>query len=183
MTIEQTVKSVEAIVFASGEGIAPRRIMDVLGIDEKMLGYVLSVLSEKYDGETSGVVLVHNTETVSFVTSPDVADDVRKALTVKKTTPLSNAAMETLAIIAYNQPVSKAFIEQVRGVDSASSVQTLITRGLIEEAGRLEIPGRPVCYRTTPVFLRSFSIESLSDLPKVKAEESGQMTTDELTRE
>ena len=167
MTIEQTVKSVEAIVFASGEGIAPRRIMDVLGIDEKMLGYVLSVLADKYDGETSGVVLVHNTETVSFVTSPDVADDVRKALTVKKTTPLSNAAMETLAIIAYNQPVSKAFIEQVRGVDSSYTVGVLNERGLIEECGRLEVPGRPVLFKTTDVFLRTMGISSLDELPEL----------------
>jgi len=91
--------------------------------------------------------------------------------------------METLAIIAYNQPVSRAFIEQVRGVDSTSSVQTLLNRGLIEEAGRLDIPGRPLSYKTTAVFLRSFSLSSLADLPKIKAERDGQLTTDDLISE
>ena len=92
--------------------------------------------------------------------------------------------METLAIIAYNQPVSRAFIEQVRGVDSTSSVKTLLERGLVEEAGRLEIPGRPLSYKTTATFLRSFSLNSLADLPKIKTEKAeGQLSTDDLTGE
>lgn len=183
MTIQESIKSAEAVIFASGEGISIETLMAVLEVDEKQLVYILDILKEKYNHSESGVSLVHNSESVCFTTSSDTADIVYKAFSVKKNTPLSNAAMETLAIIAYNQPVSRAFIEQVRGVDSSSSVKTLLDRNLIEEAGRLEIPGRPLSYKTTDVFLRSFSLASLSQLPKVKVEKEGQMTTDDLSLE
>ncbi|MBQ8603842.1 MAG: SMC-Scp complex subunit ScpB [Oscillospiraceae bacterium] len=183
MTIQESIKSAEAVIFAAGEGITHDALMAVLEIDEKQLMYVLDMLKEKYNHTDSGVNLIHNTEGISFATSSDTADIVYKAFSVKKNTPLSNAAMETLAIIAYNQPVSRAFIEQVRGVDSSSSVKTLLERNLIEEAGRLEIPGRPLSYKTTDVFLRSFSLTSLSQLPKVKVEKEGQLSTDDLALE
>ncbi len=183
MTIQESIKSAEAVIFASGEGMSPQALMELLDIDEKQLIYVLDILKEKYNHENSGIMLVHNSESVTFTTSLETADIVYKALSVKKNTPLSNAAMETLAIIAYNQPVSRAFIEQVRGVDSTSSVKTLMERNLVEEAGRLDIPGRPLSYKTTDVFLRSFSLKSLADLPRVKAESDGQLTTDELVTE
>ncbi|MBR5521744.1 MAG: SMC-Scp complex subunit ScpB [Oscillospiraceae bacterium] len=183
MTIQESIRAAEAVIFASGEGIGCQELMTVLEIDEKQLVYVLDMLKEKYNHADSGVMLVHNTESVCFATSPDTSDIVYKAFSVKKNTPLSNAAMETLAIIAYNQPVSRAFIEQVRGVDSSSSVKTLLERNLIEEAGRLEIPGRPLSYRTTDVFLRSFSLSSLAQLPKVKVEKEGQLSTDDLSLE
>ncbi len=183
MTIQESIKSAEAVIFASGEGISREALMAVLEVDEKQLMYILDMLKEKYNHRDSGVSLVYNTESVCFATSKDTADIVYKAFSVKKNTPLSNAAMETLAIIAYNQPVSRAFIEQVRGVDSSSSVKTLLERNLIEEAGRLEIPGRPLSYKTTDVFLRSFSLSSLSELPQVKVEKEGQMSTDDLSLE
>ena len=183
MTIQESIKAAEAVIFASGEGITSEMLMAVLEIDEKQLVYVLDILKEKYNHDDSGVRLIHNTDGICFATSADTADVVYKAFSVKKNTPLSNAAMETLAIIAYNQPVSRAFIEQVRGVDSSSSVKTLLERNLIEEAGRLEIPGRPLSYKTTDVFLRSFSLSSLSRLPKVKVEKEGQLSTDDLSLE
>ena len=143
----------------------------------------LAVL-EKYNVPASGVKLVANEENICLVTDEDVADIVKSALSIKKSAPLSAAAMETLAIIAYNQPVSRAFIEQVRGIDSTSSVQTLITKGLVEEAGRLDIPGHPLSYRTTGVFLRSFGLDSLSQLPKIKSDKSreieGQISAEEI---
>ena len=180
MTINESIKAAEAIVFACGEGISVQSLMEILEADEKQMMYILDMLKERYNHSDSGVMLAHNGDSVCFTTSRDTADIVYKALSVKKNTPLSNAAMETLAIIAYNQPVSRAFIEQVRGVDSTSSVKTLLERGLVEEAGRLDIPGRPLSYKTTDVFLRSFSLKSLSELPKVKAEKDGQLTTDRL---
>ena len=183
MTINESVKAAEAIIFATGEGISLEALMNILEVDEKRLMYIIDMLKEKHNHPSSGIMLVSNTDSVAFTTSPDTADIVYKALSVKKNTPLSNAAMETLAIIAYNQPVSRAFIEQVRGVDSTSSVKTLLERNLIEEAGRLDIPGRPLSYRTTDVFLRSFSLNSLSELPKVKVEKEGQITTDDLSLE
>lgn len=169
MTMEQNLCAAEAIIFASGEGISTQKLKEVLDLDLKQLQYILESLSEKYNHENSGIKFVKNTELVFFTTDKEYADWVYKALSQKKNSPLSNAAMETLAIIAYNQPVSRAFIEQVRGVDSSSSVQTLLSRNLIEEAGRLDIPGKPISYRTTPVFLRSFSIEGLEQLPKIKS--------------
>ena len=181
MTLEENLKAAEAIIFASGEGISTQSLMEVLDLDLKQLQYIITTLEEKYDEATSGVRLVKNTDVLCFATGADMAEMVYKALSAKKGSPLSNAAMETLAIIAYNQPVSRAFIEQVRGVDSTSSVQTLLGRGLIEEAGRLDIPGKPLSYKTTPVFLRSFSLEGLAQLPKVKNTTEGQLSTEDLT--
>ena len=169
MTLDQQIKSAEAIIFASSDGMTFSALMEILQADEKQLQYILDSLKEKYYPETSGIVLVQNSDIVSFTTNKEQSEIVHDALAIKKNSPLSNAAMETLAIIAYNQPVSRAFIEQVRGVDSSSSVQTLLARNLIEEAGRLDIPGKPISYRTTPVFLRSFSIEGLEQLPKIKS--------------
>lgn len=181
MIVEQNIQYAEAIIFASGDGVSYEHLKNTLDVDEKQLDYILSALKSKYDGAVSGVVLVQNSDSISFTTNVSCGDMVYKALTVKKNTPLSNAAMETLAIIAYNQPVSRAFIEQVRGVDSTSSVQTLVTRGLVEEAGRLDIPGKPISYKTTPLFLRSFSLDSLRDLPKIKSEkQEGQISAEDI---
>ena len=184
MMIEQAVKSAEAIIFAGGDGVSPRSLTEILEIDEKRLKYIIETLKEKYNVPSSGVKLVANEENICLVTDEDVADIVKSALSIKKSAPLSAAAMETLAIIAYNQPVSRAFIEQVRGIDSTSSVQTLITKGLVEEAGRLDIPGHPLSYRTTGVFLRSFGLDSLSQLPKIKSDKSreieGQISAEEI---
>lgn len=184
MTIEQAVKSAEAIIFAGGDGVSPRSLTEILEIDEKRLKYIIETLKEKYNVPSSGVKLVANDENICLVTDEDVADIVKSALSIKKSAPLSAAAMETLAIIAYNQPVSRAFIEQVRGIDSTSSVQTLITKGLVEEAGRLDIPGHPLSYRTTGVFLRSFGLDSLSQLPKIKSDKNreieGQISAEEI---
>lgn len=184
MTIDQSIRAAEAIIFASGDGMTFDALMDVLGVDEKQMQYILDMLKDKYYDSNSGIVLIQNSDIISFTTGKEQSEIVHKALAIKKNSPLSNAAMETLAIIAYNQPVSRAFIEQVRGVDSTSSVQTLLARNLIEEAGRLEIPGRPLSYRTTATFLRSFSLNSLADLPRIKSEkEEGQLSTDDLTTE
>ena len=169
MTMEQNLCAAEAIIFASGDGISTQKLKEVLELDLRQLQYILESLSEKYNRPESGIKFVKNTEAVFFTTSSEYSDYIYKALSQKRNSPLSNAAMETLAIIAYNQPVSRAFIEQVRGVDSSSSVQTLLARNLIEEAGRLDIPGKPISYRTTQVFLRSFSLEGLEQLPKIKS--------------
>lgn len=184
MTIDQSIRAAEAIIFASGDGMTFDALMDVLEVDEKQMQYILDMLKDKYYDSNSGIVLIQNSDIISFTTAKEQSEIVHKALAIKKNSPLSNAAMETLAIIAYNQPVSRAFIEQVRGVDSTSSVQTLLARNLIEETGRLEIPGRPLSYRTTATFLRSFSLNSLADLPRIKSEkEEGQLSTDDLTTE
>lgn len=117
------------------------------------------------DESGSGLQLLTLGESWQITTRADFAEQIRAALEVKRNTPLSNAAMEALTIIAYNQPVTKGFVERVRGVDSGSVVNTLVERGLLEEAGRIEVPGRPVTYRTTAHFLRTFGMQSLADLP------------------
>ena len=171
MTIEQSIKTAEAVIFASGDGITFENLCRVLELEENRCQFILDALKDRYNENNSGIVLSQNSEIISFVTSADMAESVYKALNTRRSTPLSNAAMETLAIVAYNQPVSRAFIEQVRGVDSSSSLRTLINRGLVEEAGRLDIPGKPLSYKTTGVFLRSFSLTSIYDLPRVKPDE------------
>ena len=100
-------------------------------------------------------------------TNEKYSGQIRAALETKRSTPLSNAAMEALTIIAYNQPVSKGFVENVRGIDSSSVINNLVEKGLVEEAGRLDVPGKPIVYRTTPVFLRSFGLSSVADLPPI----------------
>lgn len=102
-------------------------------------------------------------------------------LSQKRSTPLSQSAMEVLAIIAYNQPVTRAFVEQIRGVDSSSAVNSLVVRDLVEEAGRLELPGRPIAYRTTANFLRCFGLQSLDELPDITAAAQAQEQLEQLS--
>ena len=180
MTINQSVKAAEAVIFAAGEGISLEALMNILEVDEKQLMYIIDMLKEKYNHDGSGVIVVSNTDSVAFTTAPDTADIVYKALSVKKNTPLSNAAMEALTIVAYNQPVSKGFVERVRGIDSSSVVNSLVDKGLLEEAGRIDVPGRPIAYRTTPLFLRTFGLSSLEELPEPKRSEGGEQFAGEL---
>lgn len=123
-------------------------------------------------GEDSGLCLLHLNTRWQLATKTEWADCIRRLLDSRRAVPLGPAAMETLTVIAYNQPVSRAFIEQVRGVDSSSSVSGLLEKGLIEEAGRLDLPGRPVSFRTTDTFLRVFGLSSLADLPPVHGQET-----------
>ena len=126
----------------------------------------------RYTREDSGLCLLHLNTRWQLATKTEWADCVRRVLDSRRAVPLGPAAMETLTVIAYNQPVSRAFIEQVRGVDSSSSVSGLLEKGLIEEAGRLDLPGRPVSFRTTDTFLRIFGLSSLADLPPVHQPEA-----------
>ena len=125
------------------------------------------------NGQTGRPLLVLE----QLATKTEWADCIRRLLDARRSVPLGPAAMETLTVIAYNQPVSRAFIEQVRGVDSSSSVSGLLQKGLIEEAGRLDLPGHPVSFRTTDVFLRCFGLSSLADLPPVRGEQEGEAAT------
>lgn len=173
MTIEALCASVEAILFASGEPVEANKIAQVLEIEEDFLHKVMKTMQDKYDSPASGLQLVQLGKSYQLCTKPVHAKLIQQALLIRKNVPLSNAAMEVLAVVAYNQPVTRAFIEQVRGVDSAQVVSTLVEKGLVEEAGRLEIPGRPIAYQTTPAFLRTFGISSLSELPPLPNEERG----------
>ena len=130
----------------------------------------METLHTRYQREDSGLCLLHLNTRWQLATKTQWADCVRRVLDSRRAVPLGPAAMETLTVIAYNQPVSRAFIEQVRGVESSSSVSGLLEKGLIEEAGRLDLPGRPVSFRTTDTFLRVFGLSSLADLPPVHSD-------------
>lgn len=165
MEIKEKLGAIEAILFASGEPVELFRLSQAAGVDLGTLPSMVRLINERYEDNGSGLVIKRLDSSFQMCTREQFAPQIRDALETKKNTPLSNAAMEVLTIIAYNQPVSKGFVENVRGVDSSSVVNNLAEKGLIEEAGRLDVPGKPIVYRTTPVFLRSFGLSSVADLP------------------
>jgi segregation and condensation protein B len=165
MKLEHACAALEAVLFAAGEPLEADRLAEALGTDIETIHALAAQLTAFYEESCSGLQLLTLGESYQLTTHADYADSIRAALEVKRNTPLSNAAMEALTIIAYNQPVTKGFVERVRGVDSGSVVNTLVERGLLAEAGRIEVPGRPVTYRTTAHFLRTFGLNSLAELP------------------
>ncbi len=154
MDLKQTKAAVEAMLFAHAEPVTAERLAGVLGVEEDAVSRLLLSLRDDYEAEDRGLVLLQLEDRWQLATKTAYAPYIKDIMDTRRNTPLSPAALEVLAIIAYNQPVSRSFIEQVRGVDSSSTVQTLVQKGLIEEAGRLDLPGRPVSFRTTDVFLR-----------------------------
>ena len=165
MELEFACAALEAVLFAAGEPMETDRLAEALGMTAAEIESAAHTLEIALEASHSGLQLLQLGASWQLTTRADFAEQIRAALEVKRNTPLSNAAMEALTIIAYNQPVTKGFVERVRGVDSGSVVNTLVERGLLEEAGRIEVPGRPVTYRTTPHFLRTFGLQSLGDLP------------------
>lgn len=171
----------EAMLFACGDPVEASRLADVLELDVESVTKMLSSLGDLYEERESGLRLIRIDGKYQLCTREEYAQDVRKLLEIKKNTPLSQAAFEVLAIIAYNKSVTKSFIEQIRGVDCSGSISNLVQKGLIEEKGRLDLPGRPLVYGTTDRFLRCFSISSLDDLPDLpqsdeENKENGQTT-------
>ena len=176
----------EAVLFASGEPVSLARLAEVLELDEETALRLAEDLKNDYNTRAGGLGIVRLDDRYQMVTRRDYADYIRKTMDIRRNTPLSQAAMEVLAIVAYNQPVTRAFIEQVRGVDCGAVVQGLAAKNLIEEKGRLELPGRPLLYGTTADFLRCFGVSSLSELPPLpQKEEDGMMETtlDEVIEE
>lgn len=165
MEIKQYQAAAEAILFASGEPVQVSRLAEVLELDEDTTERVVSDWMQEVNTRAGGLMVVHLDDAYQLCTRSAYAEYVRKALDIRRNVPLSQAAMEVLAIVAYNQPVTRAFIEQVRGVDCGAVVQGLAAKNLIEEKGRLELPGRPLLYGTTVDFLRCFGVSSLSELP------------------
>ena len=159
--------AIESILFVSGEPVTLARIAAVLGISEFDAEAASNRLRDKYSFERRGIRLVKMDNAVQLCSSPEYADYIRLALDTRKPPQLSQPALEVLAIVAYFQPTTRAYIEQVRGVDSSYTVGLLMDRGLIESCGRLAVPGRPMIYQTTPAFLRTFGIESLNELPEL----------------
>jgi len=165
LEIKDRLGAIEAILFASGEPIEIYRLSEASGVDAGTLPSMIRLLNERYEDCGSGICIKKLDSSYQMCTREEYAEQVRTALETKRSAPLSNAAMEALTIIAYNQPVSKGFVENVRGIDSSSVINNLVEKGLVEEAGRLDVPGKPIVYRTTAVFLRSFGLSSTADLP------------------
>ena len=170
MEIKQYQAAIEAIVFAGGEPVGAVRLAQVLELNEETVVRIADDWMHDFNARGGGVMAVKLDDAYQLCTRKEDAAYVRTAMDIRRNVPLSQAAMEVLAIIAYNQPVTKAFVEQVRGVDCGAVLQGLLTKNLVEEKGRLELPGRPLLYGTTPTFLRSFSISALGQLPPLPHE-------------
>ena len=175
MKIREMQSKMEAILFAAGEPMEIGKLGQVLELDLETVEKILRLLADRYGEEESGLCLLRLDDSVQISIRPQWSSLVRSALDMRRNVPLSQAAMEVLAVIAYNQPVTRAYIEQVRGVDCSGAISGLITKGLVEERGRLELPGRPLLYGTTLDFLRCMglsSLEELPPLPEMKEEDS-----------
>ena len=167
MTNEEMRSVIEAVLFASGEPLELTRIAEALELDEETVKSALFEIGAQLDNIKSGICLLKLGNRYQLCSRVEYAPYIRAVLDLKRNIPLSNAALEVLAVVAYNQPVTKAYIEQVRGVDCSGVVTTLCQKGLLEERGRLDLPGRPLLYGTTPNFLRCFCLTSLADLPEL----------------
>lgn len=170
MKNSELTAAMEAVLFASGEPMSLDRLSQIFELSPEKTEKALLSLGESLKAQGRGIELLQLENTWQLATVKSYAGYIKKAFDIRRKTPLSPAALEVLAVIAYNQPVTKAFIEQVRGVDCSSVVATLAEKELIEERGRLELPGRPLLYGTTKNFLRCFSISDLSELPPLPKE-------------
>ena len=178
MEIKEDQAAIEAVLFASGEPVAATRLAEVLELDLETAVRLADDWLQDVNTRGGGLLAVRLGDKYQLCTNKTYAGYVRRAMDIRRNTPLSQAAMEVLAIVAYNQPVTKAFIEQVRGVDCGAVVQGLAAKGLIEEKGRLELPGRPLLYGTTADFLRCFGVSTLDELPPLpQKEEDGMVET------
>ena len=157
--------AIEAILFAAGDSIPIDRLSLILGTPEDEVSLIARELAEKYEREGRGMRVLRLDDRLQMCSAPEYAPYITRALEQRKPPMLSQPALETLAVVAYFQPVTRAYIDQVRGVDSSYTVGVLAERGLIEVCGKLDVPGRPSLFRTTDVFLRAMGIEKLSELP------------------
>ncbi len=184
LTNEQIRAACEAILFASGEPLECARIAEALELDMDTVAGALWELARSLDERGSGICLLRLGSKYQLCSRVEYAQQVRSVLDIKKNAPLSPAAFEVLAVVAYNQPVTKAYVEQIRGVDCSGVISTLCQKGLLEEKGRLDLPGRPLLYGTTPDFLRCFCLSSLSELPELpERPEVEDLQDDEINNE
>ena len=179
MTMSELTSAFEAVLFSGGEPQSIDRFSQVFDIAPEKVVKVMESLEKKLKEQKSGLELLRLDNTYQLATRAEYGDYIKKMFDIRRRTPLSPAALEVLAVVAYNQPVTKSFIEQVRGVDCSGVVTTLVEKGLIEECGRLELPGKPLLYGTTKNFLRCFGINDLSELPPLPKNENAEESTAE----
>ena len=172
LELKELESAVESILFASGEPVEIERICVALDLSREEAETILQHLSDYYSFERRGIRLVKMDDTYQLCSAPEHGDVIRRAFEIRKPAKLSQPALEVMTIIAYYQPTTRAFVDQIRGVDSSYTVTLLLNRHMIEECGRLQVPGRPRLYRTTKTFLRSFHLNSLEDLPELPGMEA-----------
>lgn len=166
MKFSEAMAAVEAVLFACGEPVEADKLAVACEIEKETVLKIIDRLNDRYK-EGSGLIITRLGDSYQLATRAELAPYVKTALETRRQAPLTQAAMEVLAIVAYNQPVTKGFVEQVRGVDSSGVVNSLTERGLLEEYGRLDLPGRPIAYKTTENFLRCFGLTELGALPPI----------------
>lgn len=174
-------RAIEAILFAAGERIEIARLAMALDADPNDISVAADALADELAFNRRGIRIIRLEDGYQMVSSVEMADYITKALETRKPPKLSASQLETLTIIAYYQPATKAMVEQIRGVDSAYSITALLNKKLIEDAGRLNVPGRPIQYRTTPDFLRTFALNSLDDLPEIEKVSLGEPVVEDNT--
>ena len=179
MNYNESICIIEALLFASGEPISLDRLSEASGIEPETVVKLIDRLERKYNVSDSAIRVLRLENSYQLSTREEYAPYIKRAMENKRQARLSPAALEVLAVEAYNQPATKAFVEQVRGTDSSGVINTLVERELLYEAGRLELPGRPITYKTTDNFLRCFKLESLAQLPSLP-DEDGQLSLNEI---
>ena len=163
--LEQMERSIEAILFACGEPVECARLAEALETEQDNIRRLVERIRDRYLAAKSPLEIMMLDNAYQLCSMPEYGDIIRKTLLLRRGAGLSQAALEVLAVVAYNQPVTRAFIEQVRGVDCSSLVRSLVEKRLVEEAGRMNIPGKPIVYQTNANFLRCFGLSSLEQLP------------------
>lgn len=167
MELEEIQRGIEAILFAAGDPVGAERMALAIGVSVEEIHVQAKTLMDTYSFERRGMRIIQVENAYQMVSAQEQADIITHALETRKPPKLSASALETLTVIAYYQPTTKAFVEQIRGVDSSYTISALLNKKLIEEQGRLGVPGRPILYGTTPDFLRTFGLSSLDELPEV----------------
>ncbi len=175
LEFDELKRAIEAILFAAGESVEVNRLAAALETDPEEICRGADSLADEFAFARRGIRVIRLENAYQMVSSGEMADLVTKTLETRKPPKLSAAQLESLTIIAYYQPATKAMVEQIRGVDSSYSISALMNKHLICEAGRLNVPGRPIQYATTPDFLRTFGLSSLEDLPEIERVEFGQV--------
>lgn len=170
--------AMEAVLFAAGAPVPADRLAGALETELKNIEAAAEELMSDYNASGRGLTIIKLEDSYQMCNKKEYGEHIRRAMDLRRNTPLSQAALEVLAVVAYNQPVTKAFVEQVRGVDCSGVIGSLTTKGLVEEKGRLELPGRPLLYGTTENFLRSFQLSSIDDLPPLPEKEGNQPEED-----
>lgn len=179
MELTELQRAIEAILFAAGERVEISRLAMALEQDDKEIIAATDALADELAFNRRGIRILKLEKGYQMVSSGEMSEYITKALETRKPPKLSSSQLETLTIVAYYQPATKAMVEQIRGVDSSYSISALMNKRLIEECGRLNVPGRPILYRTTPDFLRTFCISSLDELPAIEKVEFSEPVLDE----